>query len=183
MSRGKLLEIARRVKKVGAEVMKNLGCGFNETVFQNALAIEFRKNGIEYLQEVNIEIFYKGEHVGVDRPDFVITKAGDFKKPVILEMKIADRVSDGHRMQLKSYCTSFPRNNNPVLKDFAGGLLMSFPTHDAGAGAGIKIVVVDAKFNIILDEQEEEEERIAREKESERKKKVLEKQKEEKKKK
>lgn len=171
MSKNKLKSIALKIKKLGEEVRKNLGCGFIETIYQNALAIELRKSKIEYLKEVNIEIFYKGESVGVDRPDFIVTKINGCKEPILLELKVADKISDNHRIQLKSYCTSLPYNNNPVLKDFSGGILMSFPSCDIDVCAGVKIFVVDSNFNVIIDDQAEEDRLIELEKEKEKEKK------------
>ncbi|MCM8779810.1 MAG: GxxExxY protein [Candidatus Omnitrophica bacterium] len=164
---------------LGEEVQRHIGCGFNEVIFQNALAIEFRKRKIEYLKEVNIEIFYKGESVGVDRPDFILTKIDEYKEPILLELKVSDKIADGHRIQLKSYCISLPKNNNPVLTDFAGGILMSFPTCDIDSCARVKIFVVDPKFNVLIDEQQEEERMLEEQrlKEQERKKQEKEKEK------
>jgi len=166
----KLRDISRKIKSIGEEVWRHLGCGFNETIYQNALAIEFRKADIEYLKEVNIEIFYKGESVGVDRPDFIITRIKNYRKPFLLEIKVCDKITDSYRMQLKSYCTSLPRNTNPVLNDFSGGMLLAFPNTDTSGEAGVKIFVVDAQFNVLIDEQKEEEERIRLEKERQKRK-------------
>lgn len=156
MSANQLKSIALKVKKLGEEVRKHLGCGFNEVIYQSALAIEFRKNKIEYLKEVNIEIFYKGESLGVDRPDFIITRIGSYKNPILLELKSADNISDGHRIQLKSYCKSLPKNNNPVLTDFSGGILMAFPSGDIKDCTKVKIFAVDPKFKVLIDNQVEE---------------------------
>ncbi len=130
MSNIQLKDIASKIRQLGDEVMKHLGSGFEEETYQAALAVEFRRNKIEYLKEVNIEIFYKDESVGVDRPDFIITKIGDYQKSIVLELKTVDKIQISHRIQLKSYCTSMPKNNNPALKDFAGGILMAFPKGD-----------------------------------------------------
>lgn len=169
MNKNQLKTIALKIKDLAEEVRKNLGCGFPETIFQNALAIEMRKNKVEYLKEVNIEIFYKGESVGVDRPDFIITKIGTTNETIIIELKVADKITDNHRSQLRSYCTSFPLNNNPVLKDFAGGILISFPACDIELCSTVKMFVVDSSFNVIVDEQKDEENRIALEKEQKKK--------------
>ena len=58
MNAQQLKSIVVKIKNLEEEVRKSLGCGFLETILQNALAIEFRKNKIEYLIEVNIKIFY-----------------------------------------------------------------------------------------------------------------------------
>ena len=44
---------------IATDIHNELGGGFNEAVHQNALAIEFRDNGIKYIKEVNIDIFIK----------------------------------------------------------------------------------------------------------------------------
>jgi GxxExxY protein len=157
MSNDQLKSVALKVKKLGEEIRTHLGCGFNEVIYQSALAIEFRKNKIDYLKEVNIEIFYKNESLGVDRPDFVITKMGNYTRPIILELKTADKISDGNRIQLKSYCKSFPKNSNPIFKTFSGGILMAFPSGDVEDSTKVKIFVVDQNFNVLIDEQAEEE--------------------------
>ena len=175
MNKSQFKTIAAQVKALGEEVRTQLGCGFNETIYQNALAIEFRSRGIEYLKEVNIEIFYKGESVGVDRPDFILTRIADCKDPILLELKAADKLTDSYRAQLKSYCTSLPRNTNPVLKGFAGGILMAFPATDSGKCSGVTVFAVSPDFEVLVDDQQEEkvikEEEKAREKEEKERKK------------
>lgn len=156
MSNDQLKSIALKVKELGEEVRKHLGCGFPETIYQNAVAIELRKNKIEYLKEVNIEIFYKDEGIGVDRPDFIISKIGNYNRPIILELKAADKITDGQRIQLKSYCKSLPKNNNPVLNNFSGGILMAFPSGDIEDCTEVKIFAVDSKFKVLIDDQAEE---------------------------
>ncbi len=164
MSKQELVSVASELRKIGNEVQKVLGGGFNEVIFQNAMAIEFRKRKIEYLKEVNIEIFYKGESVGVDRPDFIVTKIGNLGAPILLELKISDKISDGHRTQLKSYCTSLPKNSNPALKSFAGGILMAYPQNDLEGSAKVKIFMTDPDFNCLVDDQQEDDDKQAAEK-------------------
>jgi len=171
MNNSQLRSIALKVKKLGEEVRKHLGCGFEEEVYQGALAIEFRNNKIEYLKEVNVEIFYKGEWVGVDRPDFIITKIAGYNKPIILELKSADKINDGQRIQLKSYCKSLPKNNNPVLNNISGGILMAFPSGDVEDCTKVKIFAVDSKFKVLIDDQAEEDRLVGLEKEKKKKEK------------
>ncbi|OGX29666.1 MAG: hypothetical protein A2879_05105 [Omnitrophica WOR_2 bacterium RIFCSPHIGHO2_01_FULL_49_10] len=76
-----LKSLSVQIKTLAEEVRKHLGCGFDEVIFQNALAIEFRRHKIEYLKEVNIEIFYKGESVGVDCRDKDIRRGFPLQGP------------------------------------------------------------------------------------------------------
>ena len=70
------------------EVHKELGFGFLEAVYQEALEREFSTQGILYVAQPIIEIFYKAG--GLDKkyqPDFVCDKA------VILEIKAISSLS------------------------------------------------------------------------------------------
>jgi len=58
-----------------------------------------------------------------------------------------------------------PKNNNPALKDFAGGILMAFPKGDVGNSTNVKIYLVDRDFNKILDDQADEDDRLQESKE------------------
>ena len=48
-----------KLEKLANVVYKELGDGFDEDLYQRALAFEFRKSKIDYLRETNIETFYK----------------------------------------------------------------------------------------------------------------------------
>ena len=55
------------------EVHKQLGCGFLEPVYQEALAVEFSKRAISFDREVTLPIFYK--RVRLDTPTGLISFA------------------------------------------------------------------------------------------------------------
>lgn len=115
---------------ISVDIFSELGSGFNEAVYQNALGIEFRKRNIKYLKEVNIEIYYKDHSVGLDRPDFILLpsrkKGWNFKFPSVLETKVAPQITNEHRAQLKSYLKSLPKNKNNDLKNIKQGILLKF---------------------------------------------------------
>jgi GxxExxY protein len=80
------------------EVHRELGCGFLEAVYQEALAIEFKKAGIPFKREVPLQINYKGvtltkEYVA----DFVC-----YNK-IIIELKAVSQIADIHKSQVKNY--------------------------------------------------------------------------------
>jgi len=115
---------------ISNNIFSELGSGFNEAVYQNALGIEFRKRNIKYLKEVNIEIYYKDHSVGLDRPDFILLpsrkKGWNFKFPLVLETKVTPQITNEHRAQLKSYLKSLPKNRNNDLKNVKQGILLKF---------------------------------------------------------
>jgi len=54
MKKERLKELVKEFKVIGEKIRGVLGTGFIKTIYQNALAIEFRKRNIEYLKVVNI---------------------------------------------------------------------------------------------------------------------------------
>ena len=46
------------------EVYNVLGCGFLERVYEEGMAIEFRRRGVNFGRQVKIDVCYKGENAG-----------------------------------------------------------------------------------------------------------------------
>ena len=87
-------------KIIGAcmEVHKELGPGFLEAVYQEALALEFKRKGIPFKQEVRLEISYKGQTLSkYYEADFVC-----YDK-IILETKAINELTGGHESQVLNY--------------------------------------------------------------------------------
>lgn len=79
-------------------VHRELGCGFTEKVYQDALEIEFRNNNISYVREPELSVIYKGEKTGtVFKPDFVCFDC------IIVESKAVKELEDIHRSQAINY--------------------------------------------------------------------------------
>jgi GxxExxY protein len=62
-------------------VSNDLGCGFLEKVYENALAIELRQGGHSVAQQKPVEVRYRGEIVGIYQADLVVDDT------VIVELK------------------------------------------------------------------------------------------------
>jgi len=105
------------IKKFAIEIYKILGAGYNETVYEEALAVEMRKAKINYNTELNVEIIYKGEKIGNHTLDFIVEKKPKF----VVELKAAASISKGNRSQLKAYLKTLNLNK---------GLLINFPYPD-----------------------------------------------------
>ncbi|MFK7810312.1 MAG: GxxExxY protein, partial [Saprospiraceae bacterium] len=54
------------------EVHNQLGNGFQEAIYQRAFAIEMTSRGISYSREHEMQISYKGHHIGTRRVDFFV---------------------------------------------------------------------------------------------------------------
>ena len=79
-------------------VHRELGCGFLERVYQDALEYEFRERGLPYEREKNIQIMYKGKPLGDPyRADFVC-----YNK-IIVELKALSELDGTHRARVSNY--------------------------------------------------------------------------------
>ena len=87
-------------KIVGAafKVYNNLGHGFLEAVYQEALEIEFERQGITYEREKELSIIYDGIQLKQTyKADFVC-----YGK-IIVELKAVSELVDAHRSQIYNY--------------------------------------------------------------------------------
>ena len=79
-------------------VYNTLGPGFLEAVYQEALAIEFKKRGIPYEQEKELKVFYDEQELKQTyRADFVCY--GN----IIVELKAVSELDNSHRSQVYNY--------------------------------------------------------------------------------
>ena len=76
------------------EVHRELGNGFLEAVYQDALEIEFQEQGIPYRRGAHIPVFYKGHKL--DKEYFADEK-------VVVELKCVARLVNAHKAQVINY--------------------------------------------------------------------------------
>ncbi|MDY6836779.1 MAG: GxxExxY protein [Thermodesulfobacteriota bacterium] len=79
------------------EVNRELGPGFLEKVYENALLIELMDRGLEAENQVPIKVTYKGEEVGEYYSDIVV------ENQVIIEIKAVECLQKVHEAQLLNY--------------------------------------------------------------------------------
>jgi GxxExxY protein len=79
------------------EIHTELGYGFLEKVYENALMVQFRNNGIKATQQEPIKVYFKGEIVG----DYIADILLDGK--IILELKSIDKLTNIHKAKAINY--------------------------------------------------------------------------------
>jgi len=80
------------------EVHRQLGCGFLESVYQEALALELKSRHIPYSRELRFPVVYKGRQLNCQyRPDFICFES------VIVELKALGQLSPIEESQLVNY--------------------------------------------------------------------------------
>lgn len=64
--------LTEKVIGCAINVHKQLSCGFQEVIYQRALALELGNAGVQYNREVEMPIFYNNQDIGTRRADFII---------------------------------------------------------------------------------------------------------------
>ena len=96
------------------EVHKQIGCGFLEPVYQEALAVELTLQNIPFRREVRLPLHYKGQLLETHYcPDFICFEA------VVVELKALARMSGTEEAQVINYLK---------VTGYEVGLLMNFGT-------------------------------------------------------
>jgi len=98
-------------KIIGAamEVHNHLGNGFQEVVYQRALAIEFTLRNISFEREKVMELSYKGYDIGTRRADFLI------EDHIIVEIKAIKELEDVHLAQAINYLEAYSLETGLLL--------------------------------------------------------------------
>ena len=93
-------ELTGRIIGCAMEVHRTLGNGFLESVYQNALAHELKKEGLDVECEVPLRVIYDGVVVGEFAADMLVNGK------VIVENKAVQRLCSAHEVQLVNYLTA-----------------------------------------------------------------------------
>lgn len=89
--------ITSKILRAFYDVYHELGYGFLENVYQNALYKELLRSGLKCEPQKKIEVYYKGEVVGLYYADILVEGV------VILELKAVEDITLGHEAQLMNY--------------------------------------------------------------------------------
>jgi GxxExxY protein len=93
----KYVEITDVVIKLFYKVYNELGFGFLEKVYQNALFMELTAHGFEVEPQKQIKVYYNGRQVGNYYADIIVNNL------VILELKATERLLQENEFQLINY--------------------------------------------------------------------------------
>lgn len=90
-------KLTEQIIGVFYDVYNELGYGFLEKVYENALVIRLRKHGLEVAQQQPIHVFFDGEEVGHYVADLIV------ERKVIVEVKAVKKIENTHKRQLTNY--------------------------------------------------------------------------------
>ena len=90
-------ELSEKIIKAFYKVYNELGYGFLEKVYENALLIELKKSGLQVKKQVPIAVYYDNQVVGDYFADMVVEDC------IILELKAGEILIEAHEIQLINY--------------------------------------------------------------------------------
>ncbi len=82
-------------------VHSTLGNGFQELIYQRALELELRAQGVPYSREHEMPIYYRNEQIGTRRVDFLI------EGKISVELKAIVTLEPVHLAQAKNYLEAY----------------------------------------------------------------------------
>lgn len=112
--------LIKRVVGLAMKVHRELGMGFLESVYANALSLELSKTGVAFEREKRIPVFYEEKIVGDFIADFVVEEI------LIVELKAVEGLMTAHSVQLVNYLSA-TRIDTGLLLNF-GARSLQFKT-------------------------------------------------------
>jgi GxxExxY protein len=104
-------EISGKVIGCAMRVHRSLGCGFLESVYENAMAVELRMNCISFQRQVGFLVHYREQVVGKYQADVIV------ENKLLLELKAKKTLDKTSESQLLNYLNA---------SNLKAGLLINF---------------------------------------------------------
>ena len=106
-------QITQQIIAAAIRVHRELGPGVLESIYQEALAVEFALSGIQFIRQHSIPLFYRDHQIGEHRLDFLV------EGKIIVELKAISELEDIRFAIGRSYLKA---------TNLDGGLLLNFAT-------------------------------------------------------
>ena len=94
-------ELTEKIIGCAMMVHNTLGNGFQEVIYQRALAIELSKAGLAYSRELDMVIYYDGIEIGTRRVDFFV------EGTIMVELKAIITLEEVHLAQAMNYLEAY----------------------------------------------------------------------------
>jgi GxxExxY protein len=102
-------EITREIIGAAIAVHTELGPGFLESIYEQALAVEFALRGIGFVRQKPVPLFYRDHQIGEHRLDFLV----DDK--IVVELKATERLENVHFAIVRSYLKATSLSDGLIL--------------------------------------------------------------------
>ncbi len=101
MKEFKYKEITEKIIGAAMKVHSKLGNGFQEVIYQRALALQMEADGLGFQHECSMAIFYLETQIGERRVDFFV------ENKICLELKAQTKIEPVHFAQARNYLEAF----------------------------------------------------------------------------
>jgi GxxExxY protein len=79
-----------RIIAAAIAVHKELGPGFLESIYEEAFALELKRQGLVYLRQVPVRVSYMDVPIGMHRIDLIV------EEKIVVELKAVKDIDDAH---------------------------------------------------------------------------------------
>ena len=107
------LKLTEQIIAAAIRVHRALGPGFLESIYEEALAVEFALSGIQFIRQYPVALFYRDHQIGEHRLDFLV------EGKIVVELKAISHLEDIHFAVGRSYLKA---------TNLDDGLLFNFAT-------------------------------------------------------
>jgi GxxExxY protein len=97
----KYADIAEKIIGASMKVHSAPGNGFQEVIYQRALALQMQADNISFIRECNMPIFYLKQQIGERRVDFFV------EDKICVELKAIISLEQVHFAQARNYLEAF----------------------------------------------------------------------------
>jgi len=97
----KYSELTYKIIGAAMKVHSALGNGYQEVIYQRALALEMEKQGLSFQRELEMDVYYDGQVIGQRRVDFFVADK------IMVEIKAVTQLEDVHLAQAINYLEAY----------------------------------------------------------------------------
>src|SRR4030042_6369893 len=90
-------DLSYKIIELALEVHNELGCGFLEKVYENALMMLLERENIPAKQQAQADVYFQGKVIGQYFADILVDNK------IILELKTVNAITDVHKAQVLNY--------------------------------------------------------------------------------
>ncbi|HEY6111073.1 MAG TPA: GxxExxY protein [Chthoniobacterales bacterium] len=106
-------QITNTIIAAAIAVHRELGPGFVESIYEQALAVEFALRGVAFIRQHPVPLFYRDHQIGEHRLDFLI------ENRIVVEIKAVEMLENVHFAIVRSYLKA---------TGLSDGLILNFST-------------------------------------------------------
>jgi len=102
-------DLTGKIIGAGIEVHRQLGPGFLESIYENALTVELRRCEVDFARQPAMPIVYRGIEVGLHRLDLFV------EGQIVVELKAVKELTPTHFAIVRSYLKAVGREHGLIL--------------------------------------------------------------------